>query len=215
MTFNDHNTALHFLNDVSPEHIKVFPRSAEAAIRFIRDRLPEIRPVFRERIQYTSLPFLLPSGPDFDKVTEMLPREPIVQNGTWLAQWPNQLCTFFYQLDLRPGVGARWEGDATVLLAINHPVFDGAPPVTISRRRSHGMAVDYYGNLESNGDLRPYVIDLISFILFSRCFKWENRIIPAGQMRTHLGREYTNETSFPIEVMDSAEFAEYSEIDEG
>lgn len=150
MTFNDHNAALHFLNDVSPQNIKVFPWSAEAAIRFMRDRLPELRPAFKERIQYTGLPFILQSRSEVSKITEMLSREPIVQNGTWLAQWRNQLWAFFYQLDLQPGVGAKWEGDATVLLAINHHIFDGAPPVAITCRRLSGMAVDHYGNLESD-----------------------------------------------------------------
>jgi hypothetical protein len=215
MTFNDRNTALHFLNDVSPEKIRVFPGSTEAAIRFIHDRLPELRPTFRERIQYTGLPFGLRSLQKFDQVTKMLRREPIVQNGTWLSRWDDELWTIFYQLDMQPGVGTSWEGDATVLFAVNHPIFHGVPPVTIKCSRMSGIAVDQYGNLEFEGDLSPMIVDLLYLILFSRHLRWEHRIIPAGQSRTHLGKDYRNETSFPIGVMDSVEFTEFTEIDAG
>lgn len=144
----------------------------------------------------------------FHRLTSILPHEPIVQSGTWITLFKDNLWTFFYQLDLQPGSEVRWEGKLTVLVASNHKTFKAAPQIAINCRQIWGITVDQYGRLKSDMDLPLIVVNLLNLIMFDRYYGWQRKVIPAGKKATLLNMEYSNETNFPIEVTDSAWFTQ-------
>ena len=211
MTFNYQNSALRFLNDISPNQLGIYPKSSDQAIHFILDRLPEFRPAFRERVQYAGIPFIMKSNEGFRRLKAVLPREPIVQSGTWMMPFDKTIWTFFYCLDLHPGVTVKWKGDVTVLIASNHLSFDNTPMVSVNVQHIEELTESRYSDLESAMQLPLIVGNLFNLIVFSRYCDWETHFVPPGRSATHLQTEYLNESAFQIEVFDSPWFTQLME----
>ncbi len=208
MTFTNQNSALEFLTDVSPDQLRVNPHSCDDAAQFMVGGLSELRPAFRERIQYTGVPFILESNQGFTRLKGTLPRDPIVQSGTWITNLDGHLWTFFYQLDFQPGIRVKWSGLGTILVATSDPTLARETQISLNRRQINEITFHNYSDLESAMGLPLIVMNLLNLIVFSRYCGWETRIIPPGRSGTHLNTEYLNASSFPIEVMDSAWFAQ-------
>ena len=211
MTFTNQNSALEFLTDVAPDQLRVNAPSFGDTAKFMVDGLPELRPAFRERIQYTGVPFIMECNEGFTRLKGTLPREPIVQSGTWMTNFDGRLWTFFYQLDFQPGIKVKWRGLGTILVASSDPTLARETQISLNRRQINEITFHNYSDLEAAMGLPMIVMNLLNLIVFTRYCGWETATIPPGRSETHLGMEYLNGSSFPIEVMDSPWFTQLME----
>lgn len=208
MTFDNHYTSLEFLTDAPLHEFSINLCSCGTATEFLIDKLRELRPVFRQHVQFTGAPFIMESNEGFRRMKEVLPREPIVQTGTWITLFGEDFWTFFYELNLQPGVTVKWKGDVTVLLASTDPLYERGTHLSLTRRRIEEMTEKRFEDLDAGMDLPLIVVNLLNLIIFSRYCGWENRMVLPGKKATLFDTEYKNETPFPIGVMDSPLFNE-------
>ena len=208
MTFTNPNSSLEFLTDAMPGDSASYDRWGDTD-QFVLPDLANLKPAFRQRIQYTSAPFLLEFSAvnrEFARLKASLPCEPVQQAGTWMTVTTSRIWTFFYQLDLQPGVTVKWKGELLVFCAFNDFKSNKAPRISLHQHRIEEALADEYGDLERNMGLPIPFANLPNLIVFSRYCGWKTLTIPPGKSEPFFDTTYLNNSDFVIEVMDCPDF---------
>ena len=209
MKLNAQTTALGLLSNNPRNRILLPEESTEmpAALDFIENEFKGMLPLFRQRIQYISSPFLNAYLKTQERILEILLHEPVKQSGTFI--FPNEsqaTLTTFYDLDTkrteaelitngRLVIFAKFKQDEHCHLILYSHIVDGY--ARIFQRVEH-MDQGYTNDATLN-----MVLGLILFIKYCEV---ETKLIPAGKETTHRLQRYVNHTKVPIEILDATWF---------
>ena len=209
MKISDRNTALHFLMDDDP--VEILVKSADQVVRganwFFHDDFVRMRPLFRQRIQYISQPFLKAYIKGHEKLSKVFIDEPVTQSGTLIIPLEGGLDTTFYSLSGKMIGDHKWALNCTIITFSSIRNFDRPVLVTLIHHTENARLT--YDEADLPGDnlsAESTIGFFLGMVIFMRFCELETKIIPAGNRAAHVSQKYVNTTKQPIEILDSTWF---------
>lgn len=225
MKLNRHNTALHFLQpgeftyalrvakNWNPVSIEVLRQHATAG--FIKKR-----ELYKKRIQYISDPFLEAYRAAKDRITiDLLGDERMDEHGTMIVRREDGgRNTIFYSTHIGRGEDGVMAMKGSVLMfgtdhaketklqvlncAYIQSDVKGQPWQYIADGDIHGLG------LNTDKEMAPMGlwVDITFLLLFMRYCEVETKVVQPGRKVEHVANKYINDTSQPVEIVDSTWF---------
>lgn len=208
MKISDKNSAVHFLLDSDPVKYKA---SASGAVDFINKEFTNMRPLFRNKIQYICKSFQEAAIKLFDKIVGLIQQESISQSGTLIIPRSEGVTeTVFYNINSPGGnVNEKWLLNGFLIVFVNNKHLQ-VPQLYSFHHFKDGLAYNYitpeFFEETDQTDHSSEIQWLIGLILFSNFCEVETKIALAGKRILHMTEKYVNETALPIEILDSTWF---------
>ena len=177
-------------------------------LTFVQHELRRLSPAFNERIQFLCKPFIEAYYKAIKMIQEAFGREPIECSGTLILPSYDKIHhTVFYRLSCRPYGNDKLRVLGTVIGFSNEngckrPMLEYA-----IRLGEDGEVIATRNHLaKTERTLEGTVINLLTLLLFIKYCEVETKVVGPGRKAVHVNETYLNETTLPIEVLDSTWF---------
>lgn len=212
MKINYKNTALNLLDKWDEEvsipdpHKPMTEFEKQTFGRSVLEGLEKSAGLFRNKIQYISVPFIEAYEKGRHKLVDVFDKTPMEESGTFIWQKGSFTHTNFYYLKTT-GTGDDWNADYMFLQFSKHAKNDfKAIDVCISASANSEKTFIWKGHHDHGFDHSYYMAFLVTFICFIKHVELETKIIQPMKKEVHIGTKYVNETKSKIEILDSTWF---------